>query len=837
MRFLIAPKLGCLLSLGLYAQTALLKGRVENQEGEPLPYALVRLPQSGFQVLTRSDGTFQLYLSEGPTPLEIRYLGFVPYRETLLVSSPDPIERTFRLRPQDIRLPSVIITEGNVNPADLLIRRAIAQKRINRTCLPAYRSEIYSLFTVRLPDGLPPIVERLLKQQNDSLPPGGIVYMSEALSDVDFQPPGKYKETIRYSRIVGTRRYGFTGLWVLQGFDPYGERLAIPEITKSPLVLPLANDAPLYYRYKIIGEVWDGEEFSYRIAFEPKNPQTGLPGYLILADESYALRGMELSLTAAQGTQYVDTIRLTMQYAPVGPCWAPAEIQFRARLKVELLGFQLAFLAEGHFLYRRYTLLQVQKPRSAPAARRPTPSTPPPPPDKASAAFHLDTVAVGRLDFSERLRILEGAEKPENAFWDSLRKVPLDTFQQRYIQQSDSLLQREDSASPSPKRRPSFSLRSEGLELSMRRGKGEATWSSELVGLWPGYTTLEGWVLQGKGAIQHARRGALWEGAFRVRYGTGWRRALPEAGFTYRRRRFPPLTGEFWAGWEAREGPDFTQVPLFWNTAFYLLRREAPLQVYDRFYVRARGSYRWHRSWYSALELTYDRRPTSPTRESYYPAYRVGLFTEWSPGTQLYRTPRSTILLPPEGPFQITLQTGHELARLPDRYLWTGYLGLLPTLSISPWGRLQWHQAFTVQSDSAPWADRLFPNVQPLPLHRYYADLLFWPLYEPAGRYSYQTHAQWDLQRALLRHLPLLRKTQWQEHLSFRTLYTEGRWHAEGSIWLTRIALGIGRWRSGLSLSFGAHYGLAGHNRSIWRLTVAIGTPTLRSLAQKRFTQ
>ncbi len=837
MRLPTSPWLECLLSLGLYAQTTLLKGRVETQAGEPLPHALVRLPQSGFQVLTRADGTFQLYLSEGPTPLEIRYLGFVPYRETLLVSAPDPIERTFRLRPQDIRLPSVIITEGNVNPADLLIRRAIAQKRTNRTCLPAYRSEIYSLFTVRLSDGLPPILERLLKKQNDSLPPGGIVYMSEALSDADFQPPNKYKETIRYSRVVGTRQYGFTGLWVLQDFDPYGERLSIPEITKNPLVLPLAGDALLYYRYKITGEVWDGEEFSYKIAFEPKNPQIGLQGYLILADESYALRGIEGFLTAAQGTQYVDTIRLTMQYAPVGPCWAPAETQLRARLKVELLGLQLTFLAEGHFLYRRYTLLQVQKTRSAPAARRPTTSPLPPPPDKASAAFHLDTVVVGRLDFSERLRVLEGAEKPENAFWDSLRKVPLDTFQQRYIQQSDSLLQREDSAPTSSRRRPGFSLGSEGLELSIRRGKGDVTWSSELVALWPGYTTLEGWVLQGKGAIQRVSKGALWEGAFRVRYGTGWRRALPEAGFTYQRRRFPPFTGELWAGWQAREGPDFIQIPLLWNTVFYLLRQEALLQVYDRFYARARGTYRWHRSWYSALELTYDHRPTSPTRESYYPAYRVSLFTEWSPGTQLYRTPRSTLLLPPEGPSQITLQTGQEIARLPDRYLWTGYLGLIPTLSISPWGRLQWHQALVLQSDSAPWADRLFTSAQPLPLHRYYTDLLFWPLYEPAGRYSYQTHAQWDLERALLRHLPLLRKTQWQEHLSFRTLYTEGRWHAEGSIWLTRIALGIGRWRSGLFLSFGAHYGFVGYNRGIWRLTVAIGTPTLRSLAQKRFTR
>ncbi len=827
---------GYFFPLVVHAQTALLIGHVQDVEGEPLSHALVRLPQSGFQILTRADGFFQLNLPEGPIVIEIRYLGFSPHQETLWIRLPGPMKHTFRLRRQEIRLPSVMITEEGKDPAEILIRRTIERKKANRTCLPAYRSEIYSLFTVRLPEGLPAFFKRILKDEGDSLAPGNIIFMSEALSEVDFQPPDKYKETIRYSRIVGTREYGFISLWVLQGFDPYEDRLSIPEITKSPLVLPLANDAPLYYRYRIIGETWDEDGFLYKIAFEPKNPQVGVRGYLLLADETYALRGIEGMITETQGSQFVDTIRLRMQYAPVGSCWAPAEVQLWARLKLELLGQKLTFLAEGQFLYRRYALLQVQGRRVPSPPRKGVPSPSVPVIDTVRSAFRLDTILVKRIDFSERLRIMEGSERPENAFWDSLRKVPLDTFQQAYMQESESLVSMQDTIY-GPKLRRRFLWNREGLTLSLRWGNSRGVWQSRLTGVWPGYTGLEGWVFRGIGSFQYQDGGAVWESGIRVRYGVGWRRVLPEGGFTYRRSRFPPFSWEVWGGWDAREGPDFTQVPIFWNTIFYLLRREAPLWVYDRFYLRSRWDYRWHRDWRSALELTYDRRPAGPERESYYPAYRLSFFTEWTPGMRLYRTPRSTILLPPERPFQITLQTGHEIARLPDLYLWSGYLGIDPQFSISPWGLLHWRHGLTFQSASAPWADRLFPSSQPLPLHRHFTDLFFWPLYRPAGHYSYQTQAQWNLNRALLRYLPVFRRTAWQEHLSFRALYTEGRWHAETSFWLTGIALALGRWRSGLTLSVGAHHGLLGYHAGLWRLTFSVGRPSFQSLAQKRFTE
>ncbi len=814
----------------LYAQGVLLKGRIENTDGEALGHALVRLPESGFQVLARGDGAFELNLLPGRTIIEVRYLGFHPHRETLSVVEPGPAERTFRLRRQEVRLPSVVITEAGVNPAEIIIRRAIQRKTANQACLPACRSEIYSLFTVRLLGDLPGFIEKLRRRSEEALPPGGVLFMSEGLSEVDYQPPNQYKETIRYSRIVGSRSYGFTGLWVLQGFDPYQERLSVPELTQGSLVLPLANDALAYYRYTLVGEIWEADGFVYKIAFTPRNPKVGLTGYLLIADESYAIRGVEGFITEAQGTKYVDKIQLRMQYVPVGSCWAPAEIQLQARLKLEVLGQVLRFGAEGSFLYRKYALLIREKRKQRSPKEPEKPSTPLP--EAVTSTFRLDTVRVGRLDFAERLRILEGAERLENTFWDSLRKVPLDSAQIQYMAYGDSLLQAEDSLEKQRASRfqRSFSLGSRGVEVRIRGYKG---WRSEWSLAWPAYTQLEGWVLRSTVGFQYGKANRVWEADWNLRYGAGWGRLLPEGVLRYRQNRFPRHTHEIRGGWQVREGPDQSQIPLLWNTFYYLARREAPLLVYDRLYMSYRSDLRWHREWESSFSLTWDRRPFGPEREAYYEAYRVGFFTEWVPGTQLYRTPRTTILLPSDKPIQLRWVTGHEFAKLPTQNLWSGYVAADVAISISPWGVCRLWNSLSFQSDSAPWADRLFVSGQPLVFHRYLTDMVFWPLYEPGGRWVWQGHGQWDFQGSLFRYLPLLRKTAWQEHIAFRMLYTNGQWHGEVSMWLTRISLGIGKWRSGASLSLGAHYGLVGNGAGLWRVTVAIGTPALRAIAHK----
>ncbi len=808
-----------------WAQSIKVQGQVEAITGEPLGQALIRLPQSGFQTLAQKDGTFALFLEPGRHPLEIRYLGYRPLVETLQVEAPGPLVQTFRLSPQEIRLGGVIITEEGANPADILIRQAIRAKRSNRTCLPAYRTEVYSLFTARLLSLPLSLLRRLAREDSIEFREGDIVYMSEALSDVDYVPPKRYKETIKHSRIVGSRGYGFTGLWVLQGFDPYDERLTIPEITQSPLVLPLADDAPLYYRYQLVGEIWDEEGFAYKIRFEPRSRSPGIRGYLVLADESYAIRAFEAQITSEDPVQYVDTITFQTLYAPIGPCWAPANTSFRARLSVSAVGVKLSFSAEGYFLYRRYSLLTLERP---PKKRPKASSIPPQQQDSVappSSRFTMDTLRMERLDFREQLRIREGADQAGTSFWDSLRQAPLDSQQIAYLAAHDSLVARQDTSPRAS--RGNFGFTGEGFEWERRFGR---SWHRlSLLARWPGYTRPEGWVWQ----AQLSYQARSWQSQVNLRYGNHWQRLLPVAEWRYTFKRSLPMSLFLKAGATAYEFPEQPQIPLYWNTLYHLMRRPAPLQVYEWRGALARWRIRWQPAWELTLQAAYDRRPLRPPAEAYYESPRLGVRLHWQPYTRWIRTPRSYYLLPPASPLKVETQLASEWAYSLGKPFWTGAFQLDLTLSISPWGKLLYQGAGVWQTGDAPWGDRLFPAAQPLLFHRYYGDMVFWPLYEPAGPWLLSQQVRWDWEGALLRHVPLLRKTPWQEVLVLRSLHTEGRWHVESAFYLTQIALSLRRTSLLKAFSIGLHYGLAGYQVGTWRFSLAIGNPTTRAAFPK----
>lgn len=806
----------------IWAQGVKIQGKVETLRGEPLGQALIRLPASGFQTLAQQDGRFVLFLESGRHPIEIRYLGYRPLVETLQAEGPGPVERVFRLSSQEIRVGGVIITEGGANPADLLIREAIRRKRQNRACLPTYRTEVYSLFTVRLLSAPWRLLERLARGDSLRFREGDIVYMSEALSDVDYAPPKRFKETIKRSRVVGSRGYGFTGLWVLQGFDPYAERLAIPEITQSPLVLPLADDAPLYYRYQLVGEIWDEEGLAYKIRFEPRGRSPGIRGDLVLADESYAIRAFEAKLTSADPVQYVDTIYFQMVYVPVSSCWVPANTSFRARLSLAVLGAELSFLAKGYFLHRRYSLLALPPSKKKRPKGVPSPSLKKP--DSLlspQARFAVDTIQVGRLDFREQLRIVEGAGEASTAFWDSLRQAPLDSQQIAYLAAHDSLVQKQDTALA--KTRKGFQLTEEGLMWARQNGQSGPRLKALV--LWPGYTHREGWVWQ----LQFSYQRRAWQAQLRFRYGNRWGRLLPLAEWRYTFRRSLPMSLVVRVGAAAYEFPEQPQIPLYWNTLYYLVRRYAPLAVYEWQGVVARWRLHWQPQWSLTAQIAYDRRPLTSASDGYYQSPRFGLNLHWQPNARWIRMPNTYYFLPPTSPFELQMQLANEWAYFSERLFWTGALQVDIMLSISPWGKLFYQGSGAYQALQAPWGDRLFPSVQPLAFHRYYGDLAFWPLYQPAGLWLLSQQFRWDLEGAFLRWLPLLRKTSWHEEIVWRTLYTEGRWHVEGAFYLTQIALSLRRTSLFKGLSLGLHYGLAGYQAGLWRLTLAIGNPTSRT--------
>ncbi len=812
---------------GMQAQTFVLRGQVLDPEGRPLPHTIVRLPESGFQTVSTAEGRFTLSFT-GPqrVRIELRHLGYRTHIDSVELEAPET-QRSFTLYPQEVRLPGVIITEEGRDPAEILIRKAIAAKARNRACLPAFRVETYTLFSVRLGEASWAL-RRLLP---DTLKPGDIFWMSEALSQLYFSAPDRYREEIVRSRIVGTRQYSFLGSWIFQGFDPYGERLSLQELTETPFILPLARDAPLYYRYRLVGSYWDEEQLFYKVAVEPKSRTSPcVTGYLVLADESYALVGLEWGIWGPRPIRYTDSIAVRFTYVPVGECYVPGELNFQAKFRVAAGVGELSFSGEGYASYKRYQVLIAQNSaQPASPSRRvksksaPTVSEERPP----RARVAVETLRVGRIDWKEPLWIAPEAATAQATFWDSVRQAPLDSAQQRYILYQDSLAAQRDTQARLVKESGfTFGQRGVGWRRMRRQGERERQWGISLA--WPGYTGVEGWFLPFKLAYSMQRGASNWEAEVLARYGFGWGRLAPVGRLTWTTDRYPLWRASLSGGVEIREPTDFPLVPVLWNALYRIARADPPWQGYARPFVQGELSFQLHRSLRLALRSAWDERAATPTRESTYSTLRAGVGLAWRPGTRAFTTPRRTVLLPPEKVFRWNLTAAMEAVRLPTNWLFTASVGPTAALSISPLGLLELHLGASWQSASTSlWAEQLYPSTVPLLLHRYYTDLVRWPLYQTTGRVMGQGALSWLPKGALLRSLPLLRRTPWQENLTLRALYTAaGAWHVEGSFYLTDIRLR--RVSFGLPLGLGLHTGIVGAGRGVG-FTVGLGE--LRSRA------
>ncbi|MDW8134571.1 MAG: hypothetical protein RMJ66_05840, partial [Bacteroidia bacterium] len=172
-------------------------------------------------------------------------------------------------------------------------------------------------------------------------------------------------------------------------------------------------------------------------------------------------------------------------------------------------------------------------------------------------------------------------------------------------------------------------------------------------------------------------------------------------------------------------------------------------------------------------------------------------------------------------------------AKIPRNLILSTTSELTTILSISPFGALETRIGGGWQTPNAPWTEQLYPSVNFPFFHRYYTDMVCMPPYQSAGNWTFQGVITWLPQGFLIRQLPLLRRTGWQENLTGRLLYTASEgWHGEISFYLTHFHLRLRRTSIFRPLSFGIHTGIVGPYRR-GALTLAVGNPDPRSLRLK----
>jgi hypothetical protein len=298
-KFLLLLLLIPLLSI---AQTQIQGTVIDSNTNKPLPFASI-VTNTNFGTLTDLDGKFHINTKNSFRTITISYVG---YKSIDIPISINDKYIHVKLATTIEKLKEVLIT-AKENPALRIIRQTIANKSENNIekSLGSFKFNTYNKILVTAnPDSISGKIDSVFASVNGEKKFKKLdstnykfkkeidkhhLYISEKISEFQFQKGKKKKEVVLASRMAGLKRpiYEFLGI-IFQDFSFYNEFYTI---AGTKYINPIADNAIKKYNYKILDTVNNGNGSSFLIHFKPKEKTIvlGIEGVLYLDTKSFAI--------------------------------------------------------------------------------------------------------------------------------------------------------------------------------------------------------------------------------------------------------------------------------------------------------------------------------------------------------------------------------------------------------------------------------------------------------------------------------------------------------------------------------------------------------------------
>ena len=183
------PKLLIFLFLfGLSFSDAQINGAITDTNNQPLETVNIYIENSYKGTTTNANGLYELDITQtGTYTILFKYLGFKTEKRTVTIDV-FPFTLDVTMQEEDITLNEVVITNDE-NPANRIIRTAIAKRRETLDKLDAYTAKFYSRGLIRIKDAPEKIMGRKIGDLGGGLDStrSGIIYLSETISDISFK--------------------------------------------------------------------------------------------------------------------------------------------------------------------------------------------------------------------------------------------------------------------------------------------------------------------------------------------------------------------------------------------------------------------------------------------------------------------------------------------------------------------------------------------------------------------------------------------------------------------------------------------------------------------------
>ncbi len=311
----------CLFLTTIFALTGHgqgIRGTVKATTGEAMSFATIAAKGTTIGTIANEEGRYELALKPGQYEIVFQFLGFKAETKTVTIST-DYQEFNVAMSQQAITLQDVKIGKNTEDPAVSIMRRAIAKARFHQLQVQQFSARVYtkSSFVVnKLPltflykDKL----KELEKESNFKL---GQPVLNELVTEVDFRLPGTVKQ-----RVVASRNSQGDNAFVRVS-SYYNPTLYTPKLLGA--VSPLAPNAFAYYRFEYGGTFREQGVDVSKIQVIPRQFGDGVVrGTIYIIEDTWAVYSAQLETINEQGF----TILSKTVCSPVKNVWMPVSQQF-----------------------------------------------------------------------------------------------------------------------------------------------------------------------------------------------------------------------------------------------------------------------------------------------------------------------------------------------------------------------------------------------------------------------------------------------------------------------------------------------------------------------------
>ncbi|MBB3055411.1 DUF5686 family protein [Mucilaginibacter gotjawali] len=400
-----------LSTFNCFAQQFALSGHITGGRNLPIPFASVYIKNSTYGTTANENGDYMFKLRPGTYDIVYRVVGFKEDVERISISA-GHVEHNVQLTAEPFELKPVISKETNKNdPAYDIMHHVVDKRKFYLNEVKSYQCAIYVKGVKKIITVPKTLLDKgMAKLLGLDTSGKGIAYQSESLSTYSFKQKDEVKEIFAASKVSGSNPpFGYNKASDLQ-VNFYKNLFYINGLSTHGFVSPVSTYAFKYYKFKLLGTISEDGKQIDKIQVQTRiGKALSFTGSIYIIEGDWRIYGVDLYLTKAlNNLNFVDTLRVTQQYIPVGNTWEPLSFQYSYNGNVNGLRFS------GYYL-------------------------------GINNNYKIDTVFKENYFNGEILHVDTEANKRSAAFWADKRPVPLTSPEVKNYKTRDSIAKLQES--------------------------------------------------------------------------------------------------------------------------------------------------------------------------------------------------------------------------------------------------------------------------------------------------------------------------------------------------------------------------------------------------------